>query len=138
MVAVKLSWLTSELNRVSQSISIQYKMMHDLNQAVFRTNNFKMFPILDFSSFQLCCRTSFRCYTEWKKLDYLCKCKPEISDVCNAVEGHCLQAMKIVHHHANGSFDWLISGQQSVNPSREAISILSGKYKRFTFVHPVS
>ena len=53
------------------------------------------------------------------------------------VEGHCLQAMKIVHHHANGCFDWLISGQQSVNPSREAISILSGKYKRFTFVHPV-
>ena len=34
-------------------------------------------------------------------------------------------------------FDWLISGQQSVNPSREAISILSGKYKGFTFVRPV-
>ena len=45
--------------------------------------------------------------------------------------------MKIVHHHANGRFDWLISGQQSVNPSREAISILSVKYKTFTFVHPV-
>ena len=45
--------------------------------------------------------------------------------------------MKIVHHHANGCFDWLISGHQSVNPSREAFSILSGKYKRFTFVHPV-
>ena len=45
--------------------------------------------------------------------------------------------MKIVHHHANGRFNWLISGQQSVNPSREAISILSGKYKIFTFVHPV-
>ena len=34
-------------------------------------------------------------------------------------------------------FDWLIPGQQSVNPSREAISILSGKCKRFMFVHPV-
>ena len=45
--------------------------------------------------------------------------------------------MKTVHHHANGRFDWLISEDQSVNPSREAISILSGKYKRFTFVHPV-
>ena len=45
--------------------------------------------------------------------------------------------MKIVHHHANGRFDWLISEHQSVNPSREAISILSGKYERFTFVHPV-
>ena len=45
--------------------------------------------------------------------------------------------MKIVRHHANSRFDWLISGHQSVNPSREAISILSGKYKRFTFVHPV-
>ena len=31
-----------------------------------------------------------------KKLDYLCNCKSEISNVCNAVEGHCLQAMKIV------------------------------------------
>ena len=53
------------------------------------------------------------------------------------MEGHCLQAMKILHHYANSSFDWLISGHQSINPSREAISILSGKYKRFTFVHPV-
>ena len=58
--------------------------------------------------------------------------------VCNAVEGHCLQAMEIVHHHANGQFDWLIFGHQSVNPSREAISILSGKYKKITSVHPVS
>ena len=40
-------------------------------------------------------------------------------------------------HHANGRFDWLISGHQSLNPSREAISILFGKCKRFTFVHPV-
>ena len=51
----------------------------------------------------------------------------EISNVCKAEEGHCLQAMKIVHHHANGRFDWLISGHQGVDPSREAISILSGK-----------
>ena len=72
-----------------------------------------------------------------KKLDYLCNCKSEISNVCKALEGHCLQAMKIVHHHANGHFDWLISGHQSVNPSREAISVLSGKYKRSTFVYPV-
>ena len=57
---------------------------------------------------------------------------------CNVVEGHCLQAMKIVRHHANGRFDWLISGQQSVNPSREVISMPSDKYKRFTFVHPVA
>ena len=46
--------------------------------------------------------------------------------------------MKIMRHHANGRFDWLISGHQSVNPSREAISILSGKYKGFTFLHPVN
>ena len=38
----------------------------------------------------------------------------------------------------NGRFDWLISDHQSVNPSREAIFILSGKYKGFTFVHPVT
>ena len=43
-----------------------------------------------------------------------------------------------MRHHTNGRFDWLISGHQSVNPSREAISILSGKYKRFAFVHPVA
>ena len=42
-------------------------------------------------------------------LDYPCNSKSEISDVCNAVESHCLQAMKIVHHLANGHFDWSIS-----------------------------
>ena len=73
-----------------------------------------------------------------KKIGYLCNCKSEINNVCNAVEGHCLQAIKVLHHHANGRFDWLISEHQSVNPSREAIAILSGKYKRFTFVDPVT
>ena len=72
-----------------------------------------------------------------KKLDYLGNCKSDTSNVCNVVEGHYLQAMNIVHHYANGCFDWLISGQQSINLWREAISILSGKYKRFAFVHPV-
>ena len=74
-----------------------------------------------------------------RKLDYLCNCNSKISNVCNVVEGHGLQAMKIVHHYANGCFNWLISGQQSVTPSRKAISVLSGKYmyKRFTFVQPV-
>ena len=47
-----------------------------------------------------------------------------------------LQAMKIVRYYANSCFDWLISRQQSDNPLREATSVLSGKYKRFTFVHP--
>ena len=71
-------------------------------------------------------------------MDYLCNYKSEIDNVCNPVEDHCLGAMKIVHHHANGRFDWLISGHQSINPSREVISTLSsGKYKRFTLVHPV-
>ena len=72
-----------------------------------------------------------------KKIGYLCNCKSEMSNVCNALEGNCLQTMKIVHHHANGCFYWLISEHQSVNASREVRSILSGKYKRFTFVHPV-
>ena len=53
------------------------------------------------------------------------------------MEVHCLQVLKIVHHYVNSCFDWLISGQQGVNPSREVISILSGKYKGFTFVHSV-
>ena len=64
-------------------------------------------------------------------------CESEISNICNAVEGHCFQAMRTMRHYANGSFDWLLSGHRSVNPSREAISTLSGKYKRFTFVHHV-
>ena len=72
-----------------------------------------------------------------EKLDYLYKCKSEISSVCSTLECHCLETMNIVHHHANGRFDWFTPMQQSVDPSREAISILSGKYKRFTFVHPV-
>ena len=53
------------------------------------------------------------------------------------VEVQCLQVLKIVHHYASSCFDWLISGHQSFNPSKEAISILSGKYKGFTFVHLV-
>ena len=71
-------------------------------------------------------------------MDYLCNCKSEIGNVCNPVEDHCLRVMKIVHHHANGRFDWLISGHQSADTWREVISILSGKYKRFTFVDPVA
>ena len=53
------------------------------------------------------------------------------------VEGYFLEAMIIVHYYANGRFDLLISEEQSDNPLREAISVLSGKYKRFTFVHHV-
>ena len=70
-------------------------------------------------------------------MDYLCNSKSEITNACNVVEGHCLHAIKIMHHYANGCFDWLISGKQRVNPEREGISVLSIKYKRFTFVHPV-
>ena len=68
-------------------------------------------------------------------MNYLSNSKSEIRNVFNAMEGHCLQAMNIVHHHANGHFDWLSLDHRSVNPSREVISILSGKYKGFTFVH---
>ena len=76
-------------------------------------------------------------FTLSEKMGYLCNCKSEISiNVCNAVEGHGLQAMKIVHHQPSGCFDLLMSGQQSVNPSREAIYVLSRKYKRFAFAHP--
>ena len=70
-----------------------------------------MFPILDLFCFQLCFGTDLKCYTEWKKLDYLGNFKSEISKVCNVVEDHCLQAMKIVHHYTKGCSDWLISGQ---------------------------
>ena len=62
----------------------------------------------------------------------------DIRNVCNVAESHCLKALKIVNQYANGCSDWLIPGLQSVNPSREAISVLFGKYKRFAFVHHVS
>ena len=52
------------------------------------------------------------------------------------VKGLGPQAMKIVRYCANSCFDWLTSRQQSDKPLREATSLLSGKYKRFTFVHP--
>ena len=65
-------------------------------------------------------------------MDYLCNCKSEIKSAMWWKVVH-----KIVRNYANGCFDRLISGQQSFNPWREAISILSGKYKRFTLVHLV-
>ena len=58
------------------------------------------------------------------------------------VEGNCLQAMKIVHHQimkiVADCFDWLISGQRSVYPLREAISILFEKYKKIHLCNPVA
>ena len=69
-------------------------------------------------------------------MDYLCNFKSEIGNVCNPVEDNCLRAMEIVCHYANGRFDRLTSGHQRVNPSREVISILSGKYKSQIFVCP--
>ena len=57
--------------------------------------------------------------------------------ICNALEGHCPQAMKIGHSHVNDRLDYLISGHRSLNPSKEAISLFSRKYKRCKFVHRV-
>ena len=52
-----------------------------------------------------------------EKLDYLCDSKPEISNICQAVKSQCLQAMKTVHHHANGNFDWLVSEHEDLRLS---------------------
>ena len=57
-------------------------------------------------------------------MDNFCDPNSEISKVCNVVGSHCLQAMKIVPHHDNGRFDWLISGHHSVNPVKETFSVL--------------
>ena len=59
---VQLPLPTAKLNGISQPISIEYKMVHGLNQAVFRTYNFENLAILDLSSFRLCLRTGIRCY----------------------------------------------------------------------------
>ena len=45
---------TVKLNGVSQPISIEYKVVQGLNQAVFRTLNFENSAVLDFSSLQQC------------------------------------------------------------------------------------
>ena len=43
------------LNRVGQPISVEYKTVHGLNQAVFViTLYFEMLSILDLSSYQVC------------------------------------------------------------------------------------
>ena len=54
----------------------------------------------------------------------------------------CLRSYRIlfelVKYIMNELVDWLISEHESVNPSKEAISVLSGKYKKLTFFHLVS
>ena len=65
-----------------------------------------------------------------KNLDYVCNGKSETTNVCNAVKGHCPRAMNIVHDHASGRFDQLISEHWSINPSIAEISMLSGKHER--------
>ena len=49
-------------------------------------------------------------------MDYLCNCRSEMSNVCNTVEVHCRQAMKIGYHYANDRFDLIISRLEFVNP----------------------
>ena len=63
-----------------------------------------------------------------EKMDYL-QLQVGNKQCLQPVEGLCLQAMRIVHHHANSRFDWLISGHQSIISLAEATSMLSGKYK---------
>ena len=125
------------MNGFNKPISIKYKMVHGFNQTVLgvlisKCSLSRICPVFSCVSEQVSNLTLSE-----KKLDYFGNCKPEISDICNVVEVHCLQVLKIMQHYANSCFDWLISGHQSVNHSREAISILSGKYKGFTFVHSV-
>ena len=49
---ISLCSVLFELNRVSQPISIEYRMVHGFNKAVLKTQNFKIFPFLDLSNFQ--------------------------------------------------------------------------------------
>ena len=95
---------------VSQPISIEYKMVHGLNQAVLQPKISKTRQSWTCPVFSYVLEHVSEVTMGEKKLDYLCNCKSEISNICNAVEGHCLHTMKVVRHHANGLFDWLISG----------------------------
>ena len=54
-MSVAMTMTTNELNRVTQLISMKYKMVNGFN--LFRALNFKMFPILDLSSSRLCSTT---------------------------------------------------------------------------------
>ena len=68
------------------------------------------------------------CLLQWRVVEILNSIFLISSDISPVINnGHCL--------------NWLMSGHQSGNPFREsipeAIFILPGKYKRFTFVPPV-
>ena len=49
---IQLLLPTVKLNEVNQPISIEYKMVHGLNQAAFKTQNFETLASLDLSSFR--------------------------------------------------------------------------------------
>ena len=108
-------------NWISQPISIEYKWCVALIKLCLEPKTSKcslscVCPVFHYVLEQV------SNVTLSEKLDFLCNWKSEISYVCNVVEVHCFQAMKIVHDYANGCSDWLVSGQQSVNSSREAVS----------------
>ena len=45
--------------------------------------------------------------------------------VCNTVEGHCILAIIIAHHHANGRFDWLfLSSRASILREKQLLYYL--------------
>ena len=71
-----------------------------------------MYPMLDFFSFQLCFVTTPKCYIQRK------------NSIISVTASHN-RAMSATWWQVIGCFDWLLSGQQSVNPSREAISKVS-------------
>ena len=127
-----------KINSSMAALSAFGVTQHSQIFSLFFRNRIQYIALYQLHSSQALLNLRLGYYTFREKKDYLYNFKSEVSNVCDVVEGHFLQAIKIVHHHANGCFDWLVSGQQSVNPSREAISILSGKYKSFTFVHPVT
>ena len=66
-------------------------------------------------------------------MGYLSNCKSETSSVCNVVEDYRLQAMKLVHHYANGCFGWLISGSRALTLREKQFLYRVGN-TRFTFV----
>ena len=59
--------LSFSLVYISLVATIEYKMVHGFNQAVFKPYNFENFAILNLPSFQLCFRTGLSCHVEWEK-----------------------------------------------------------------------
>ena len=87
---------------VCWDLTLTSKFSPQIFETYFRTKP-KLY--LAFVQFQLCFKTGLRCYFD------------------------CLQVLKIVHHHANGCFDWLTCGPRALILREKQFLYCLGKTK---------